>query len=334
MEHRNAPRAVTVPAPARHGAARTAAGPTSFLSSLDLGAEGQARVLDRAERLRELRRFRQGPRPLDGRTVALLFEKPSLRTRVTFDEGITRLGGHVIYLGPEEVGIGRRETAADVGRNLSRWVDGIVSRTFAHGTLVELAAAASVPVVNALTDREHPCQALADLLTLRQHLGEMRGRTVAFVGDGNNVCHSLLLAGALAGMHLRVATPVGYEPDPQIVADAVQTAHAVGGSVELFTLPADAVLGADAIYTDAWTSMGAEAEADLRRLRFAGFRVDAALLAIAPSALVMHCLPAHRGEEITDDVIDGPRSVVLDQAENRLYVQQALLAELLAPEST
>jgi len=328
MEHGDGSRAVTAPA-----RAPLAAGIHDYLSSADLDAAGQARVLDRAQRLREQHRLGHRSRPLADRTVALLFEKPSLRTRVTFDEGVGRLGGHVIYLGPEEVGIGRRETATDVGSNLSRWVDAIVFRTFAHATLVELAAAASVPVVNALSDREHPCQALADLLTLRQHLGDIRGRTLAFVGDGNNVCHSLLLAGALGGMHVRVATPAGYEPDPEIVAAAVQTAQDLGGSVELFTLPADAVHGADAVYTDAWTSMGAEAEADLRRLRFAGFRVDAALLATAPDALVMHCLPAHRGEEITDEVLDGPRSVVLDQAENRLYVQQALLVELLAPES-
>jgi ornithine carbamoyltransferase len=321
-----------VTAPAR--AERPAATLTDYLSAADLDAEAQARVLERAQRLREQHRLGHRPRPLTDRTVALLFEKPSLRTRVTFDEGITRLGGHAIYLGPEEVGIGRRETATDVGRNLSRWVDAIVSRTFEHATIVELAAGASVPVVNALSDREHPCQALADMLTLRQHLGDTRERRLAFVGDGNNVCHSLLLAGALGGMHIRVATPPGYEPDPEIVAGAVQTAQDLGGSVELFTLPADAVRGADAIYTDAWTSMGAEAEADLRRLRFAGFRVDAALLANAPDALVMHCLPAHRGEEITDEVLDGPRSVVLDQAENRLYVQQAVLVELLAPNTT
>jgi ornithine carbamoyltransferase len=306
---------------------------TDYLSSADLDAAGQERILERAARLRDQRRLGRLPQPLHGRQIALLFEKPSLRTRVTFDVGITTLGGHAIYLGPEEVAIGRRETATDVGRNLSRWVDAIVSRTFGHGTLVELAAAASVPVVNALSDREHPCQALADLLTLRQHLGELRGRTLAFVGDGNNVCHSLLLAGALAGLHLRVATPRGYEPDPAIVDLAAATAQEHGGSVTGLTLPADAVAGADAIYTDAWTSMGAEAEADLRRLRFAGYRVDGDLLAIAPDALVMHCLPAHRGEEITDEVIDGPRSVVLDQAENRLYVQQALLVELLAPDS-
>ncbi len=234
-----------------------------------------------------------------------------------------------MYLGPDEVGLGRRETAADIGRNLSRWVDAIVLRTFAHDTLMELADAASVPVVNALTDQEHPCQALADLLTLRQHLGELRGRTLAFVGDGNNVCHSLMLAGAIAGLHVRVATPPGYEPDPAFVGRAAQIAQRSGGSVSVGNDPRAAVRGADAVYTDTWTSMGAEAEADLRRLRFAGFRVDASLLADAPEALVMHCLPAHRGEEISDEALDGPRSVVLDQAENRLYVQQAILVDLL-----
>jgi ornithine carbamoyltransferase len=310
-----------------------ATAPRHLLSSHDLDADQQERLLTRAAALREQRRLGRLPSLLAGRQVALLFEKPSLRTRVTFDVGVTLLGGHAVYLGPDEVGIGHRETATDVGRNLSRWVDAIVMRTFAHDTLVELASAASVPVVNALSDREHPCQALADLLTLRQHLGDIRGRTLAFVGDGNNVCHSLLLAGALDGMHLRVATPPGYEPDPQVVSAAAQAAEQVGGSVELFSTPAGAVSGADAIYTDTWTSMGAEAEADLRRLRFAGFRVDAALIAHAPDALVMHCLPAHRGEEITDEVLDGPRCVVLDQAENRLYVQQALLVELITPGS-
>ncbi len=304
--------------------------PHHLLSSTDLDADQQDRLLSHAAALREKRRIGRLPSPLAGRQVALLFEKPSLRTRVTFDVGISLLGGHAIYLGPDEVGIGRRETATDVGRNLSRWVDAIVLRTFGHGTLLEVASAASVPVVNALSDREHPCQALADLLTLRQHLGDLHGRTLAFVGDGNNVCHSLTLAGALAGMHLRVATPPGYEPDSTILEEASAAAERTRGSVELFRAPADAVAGADAVYTDAWTSMGAEAEADLRRLRFADYRVDAALMAHAPDALVMHCLPAHRGEEITDDVLDGPRSVVLDQAENRLYVQQALLVELMA----
>ncbi|HUH17435.1 MAG TPA: ornithine carbamoyltransferase [Methylomirabilota bacterium] len=304
--------------------------PRHLLSSADLDADGLARILDAAAAMREWRAAGRLPRALAGRQVALLFEKPSLRTRVTFDVGIAALGGHALYLGPDEVGIGRRETAADIGRNLGRWVDAIVLRTFAHRTLLELAGATSVPVVNALTDHEHPCQALADLLTLQLHLGDLRGRTLAFVGDGNNVCHSLLLTGALAGLQVRVAAPAGYEPDATVVEQATHLARGCGGDVEVGNDPAAAVRGADAVYTDAWTSMGAEAEADLRRLRFAGFRVDATLLAHAPGALVMHCLPAHRGEEISDEALDGPRSVVLDQAENRLYVQQALLVDLLA----
>jgi ornithine carbamoyltransferase len=286
-------------------------------------------VLARAASLRDTGPARR-PQSLAGLQVAMLFEKPSLRTRVTFDVGIAQLGGRGVYLGPDEVGIGQRETATDVARNLSRWVDGIVFRTFAHATIAELAAASSVPVVNALSDREHPCQALADLLTLRQHLGPLPGRRLTFVGDGNNVCHSLLLSGALAGLHVRVATPPGYEPDPVVVREATLAARRSGGSIEVGTDPSAAVIGADAVYTDAWTSMGAEAETDLRRLRFTGYRVDADLLAACPDALVMHCLPAHRGEEISDAALDGPTSVVLDQAENRLYVQQALLVELLA----
>jgi ornithine carbamoyltransferase len=306
------------------------AGPRHLLSSGDLDAPMLERLLDSADRLRAQRATGSVPSLLAGRQVALLFEKPSLRTRVTFDVGVAALGGHALYLSPDEVGIGRRETATDIGRNLSRWVDAVVLRTFAHETLVEMAEASSVPVVNALTDLEHPCQALADVLTLRQHLRTLAGRALAFVGDGNNVCHSLLLTGALAGMRVRVATPPGYGPDPAIVAAATASAGETGGSVSIGTDPVEAVAGADAVYTDAWTSMGAEAEADLRRLRFGGYRVDGALLAHAPDALVMHCLPAHRGEEITDEALDGPRSMVLEQAENRLYVQQALLVELLS----
>jgi ornithine carbamoyltransferase len=315
---------------ARADPAPAQARPRHLLSSADLDADALDRVLDAAAALRVQRAQGTLPRSLAGRQVALLFEKPSLRTRVTFDVGVAALGGHALYLSPDEVGIGRRETAADIGRNLGRWVDAIVLRTFAHATLVELAATASIPVVNALTDLEHPCQALADVLTLRQHLGDVRGRTLAFVGDGNNVCHSLLLTATLAGMEVRVATPPGYGPNPDIVRAAIRAGRRNGGRVEIGTDPRAAVRGADAVYTDAWTSMGAEAEADLRRLRFAGFRVDAGLLAGAPGALVLHCLPAHRGEEISDEALDGVTSVVLDQAENRLYVQQALLVDLLS----
>jgi len=300
-----------------------------LLSAADLGDLGLTMLLNRAESLRSAHAARQLPPLLAGRQVALLFEKPSLRTRVTFDLAVSMLGGHAVYLGPDEVGIGRRETASDVGRNLSRWVDAIVLRTFAHATLVELAAAASVPVINALTDLEHPCQALADLLTLRQHLGSLRGRRLAFVGDGNNVLHSLLLAGALAGLDLRVATPRGCEPDPELVDVARRIGRTSGSRILIGHDPVAAVEAADAVYTDAWTSMGAEHQAAARRALFAGFQVNATLLRGAPDALVMHCLPAHRGEEISDALLDGPRSIALDQAENRLYTQAALLAELV-----
>ena len=325
MEHRHAHRAVI----ARAQPTPSATGLRHLLSSADLDPDGLERILASAATLREQRRAGRLPQPLAGRQVALLFEKPSLRTRVTFDVGVAALGGHPVSLGPDEVGIGRRESATDIGRNLSRWVDAIVLRTFAHRTLLELAQASSVPVVNALTDHEHPCQALADLLTLTDHLGELRGRTLAFIGDGNNVCHSLLLTAVLAGMDVRIATPPSYEPDADVVRHATRLAKNTGGEVTVGNDPRAAVRGSDAVYTDTWTSMGAEAEADLRRLRFAGFRVDAALLSEAPDALVMHCLPAHRGEEISDQALDGPQSVALDQAENRLYTQQALLVDLL-----
>ena len=313
----------------RAPAIETAAAPRHVLSAADLGELGIERLLTRADAFRHARQRRRLPNLLAGRQVALLFEKPSLRTRVSFEAGVTSLGGTAIYLGPDEVGLGTRESPSDIGQNLSRWVDAIVVRTFSHESVVELAAASSIPVVNGLTDLEHPCQALADVLTLRDHLGALRGRHLAFVGDGNNVCHSLLLAAATVGLHVRVATPAGFAPNADIVGAAAQAARIAGGSVTIGTDPAATVRGADAVYTDVWTSMGAEAEADERRIRFAGFRVDADLLTDAPGALVMHCLPAHRGEEISAGALDGPMSVALDQAENRLYAQQALLVEVL-----
>jgi ornithine carbamoyltransferase len=323
---------MTATVPRQATVAPAVSAPKHVVGAADFGALGLGRLLDRADALRTARATHRIPPLLAGRQVALLFEKPSLRTRVTFDIAVSTLGGHAIYLGPDEVGLGRRETAADVGRNLSRWVDAIVLRTFAHATLLELTGAADVPVVNALTDLEHPCQALADLLTLRQHLGPLRGRRLAFVGDGNNVLHSLLLSGSMAGLELRVATPPGCEPNAEIVTLARRLGRTSGSRIEIGHDPAAAVEGADAVYTDAWTSMGAESEADARRTLFAGFQVNDALLRRAPNALVMHCLPAHRGEEISDAALDGPRSVVLDQAENRLYTQQALLVELLETE--
>jgi ornithine carbamoyltransferase len=251
-----------VRAPARH-----------LLSAADLEALGLVRLLDRADLLRSERHRISPARPLDGRQVALLFEKPSLRTRVSFEVAVNGLGGHAIALGPDEVGLGKRESAADVARNLSRLVDAIVLRTFAHETLLEMADAASIPVVNALTDAEHPCQALADLFTLRQRFGRLSGLRVAFVGDGNNVANSLMLAGALAGVDVRVATPPGYAPDPAFVERARALAGVHRAWISVGTDPGEAVAGADAVYTDVWTSMGREAEADERHARFAGFTV-------------------------------------------------------------
>ena len=267
--------------------------------------------------------------PFAGRNVALIFDKPSLRTRVSFEVGIRRLGGATTTLTGAEVGVGSRETPEDVARTLSRYVDAIVIRMLSHATLVRLAAASEVPVVNALSEHEHPCQALADLVTIQEHLGGFRNRTLAFLGDGNNVCQSLLLAGAAVGLNVRVASPRGYEPDPAVVQHALALGRRTGAAIEVLDDPTAAVRGADAVYTDVWASMGDEAEAAERRRAFVPYRLTTELLRGAPDAVVMHCLPAHRGEEIEAEVIDGPRSVVFDQAENRLYAQQALLLLLL-----
>ena len=268
--------------------------------------------------------------PLERRTLAMLFQKPSLRTRVTFEAGMTQLGGHAIYL-TEGIVLGGRETVGDVARNLERFVDGIMARTGPHEVVVELAARASIPVINGLTIREHPCQALADLFTATEVLGpDLRGVPLAFVGDGNNVYHSLALMGATLGMEVRLAHPTGYGPNERIVARARALAEESGGSLVFESDPRAIVEGAAIVYTDAWTSMGQEAEAEERRDAFAPYQVNADLLAGAPDAFVMHCLPAHRGEEITSDVMDGPRSRVFEQSENRLHAQKALLVELLA----
>jgi ornithine carbamoyltransferase len=308
--------------------------PHHILSARDFAPLGMDSLFADAEALRCDRSVGRLRPLLAGRQVGLVFDKPSLRTRVSFDVGIQLLGGHAIFLGPDEVQLGRRELAADVGANLSRWLDAIVVRSSDPEALRELAAAASVPVINALDDLEHPCQALSDMLTLRQHLGELRGRVLAYVGDGNNVCHSLLIAGALCGLHMRAATPPAYQPQPAIVTVARRIAAEHGGSVEIGSDPVAVVRDADAVYTDVWASMGYEAEVAERRAQLAAYQVNAALLAGAPLALVMHCLPAHRGEEITADLLDGPRSVALEQAENRMYVQQALLLRVLgAPQA-
>ena len=272
--------------------------------------------------------------PLIGRTIAMLFQKPSLRTRVSFEAGMVQLGGHAVYL-TNDVVLGARESVHDVARNLERMVDAIVVRTGSHEVAVELAAQADVPVINGLTLREHPCQALADMFTIEERFGRLDGLVVAFVGDGNNVYHSLALLGAALGMEIRLAHPPGYAPNDRIVTRARELADASGARLQFGHDPMEAVRGAAIVYTDAWTSMGQEAETEERRDAFAGFRVDDALLdAAGPDSLAMHCLPAHRGEEITSAVMDGPRSLIWEQSENRLHVQKGLLVELLGGQPT
>jgi ornithine carbamoyltransferase len=267
---------------------------------------------------------------LQGKQLALIFEKPSLRTRVTFEVGMTSMGGCAIYLDHTKPRLGERESIKDIARNLERWVHGIVARTFAHAAVQELAEHASIPVINALTDLLHPCQALADYFTLGEKLGRLKGLKLAFVGDGNNVCHSLMVTGAKLGVSVNVATPSGFEPKAEIVEDAKAFAKKTGAKVHLFNDPVEAVAGAQAVYTDVWASMGQEYAAHLRAQVFAPYRVTEELMATAGhGALFMHCLPAHRGQEVIDAVIDSPQSIVFDQAENRLHVQKALLLLLL-----
>ena len=299
-----------------------------FLSIDDLGEGELTAVLDLAARLKDDPASAAGA--LVGKAVALIFEKPSTRTRVSFEVGIALMGGHPLALSSSELQLGRGETIEDTGRVLSRYVHAVVLRTFGQIRLELMAGAATVPVVNALSDYEHPCQAVADLLTIKEQRGDLAGVTLTYLGDGNNVAHSLLLGGAKLGMHVRVATPPGFEPIPQVVARAEDLAGQTGGSVTITHDATAAVKESDVLYTDVWASMGQEEEAAERALVFAPYRLDGDKLeAAAEGAIAMHCLPAHRGEEITDEVIDGPQSVVWDQAENRLHAQKALLLHLL-----
>ncbi len=267
---------------------------------------------------------------LSGKTLALLFEKPSLRTRVSFEVAIQQLGGQAIYLSPAEVGLGKRESVADVARVLSRYVDAIVARTFSHNTLEILAGYTSVPVINALSDREHPCQILADLFTIYEKKGELKGLTIAYIGDGNNVAHSLLLAAALAGLNFRIASPEGYQVEEKVLSTAQGYAIDSGAKIVLTEKPNQAAINADIIYTDVWTSMGQEAESKKRLKAFAGYQVNSKLLALArEGAILMHPLPAHRGEEVAEGILESPASVVFDQAENRMHLTKALLVSIL-----
>jgi ornithine carbamoyltransferase len=299
-----------------------------FLSLSDLTTAEIFALLDLAA---DLKAHPEGlGRALEGRTGVMIFEKPSLRTRVTFEIGLVQLGAQAIYLAPGDVALGRREPAPDVARNLARWVDVLIVRTFGQQVLVGMASAVEIPVINALSDLLHPCQIVADLLTLRERKGRLAGQKVAYVGDGNNVAHSLILGAAKTGIHLSLATPGGYEPSPAILAEAARDAPATGAQIRVLREPQEAVRGADAVYTDVWTSMGQENETERRRKDFAAYRVDRKLMSLArPDAVFLHCLPAHRGEEVAPEVLDGPQSIALAQSENRLPAHKAILLALL-----
>ena len=301
-----------------------------LVSIADLAPEQLTELLDLAIELKtKLKQGRTEPL-LEGKTLAMIFEKPSLRTRVTFDVGMFQLGGHAVYLGPNDIQLGKRESVADVARNLGRWVDGVMARTFSHQTIVELARNADIPVINGLSDLEHPCQVLAAALGLREKRDSLDGLKVVFVGDGNNVANSLMLLCPRLNMDFVIACPEGYEPNRELTEQARAFAQHQGTTVQILPDPYQAVKGADLIYTDVWASMGQEAEAEERRKVFSPYQVNKRLLGSAkPGCLVTHCLPAHRGEEITDEVLDGPNCIALDEAENRLHIQKAILVILM-----
>ena len=302
--------------------------PKDFLTLADWTADELRSILDRAAELKKLLKNGERPQTLQGRTLAMFFEKPSLRTHVTFQAGMTQLGGHAILLRPEQIGIGTRESPSDVARNLSRWVDGIVARTYSHALVEELARVATIPVVNGLTDFLHPCQVTADFQTIAEH-GDLSHAVIAYVGDGNNMANSLILGCAVLGLTLNLATPGSHRPAPRVCRWADEMATRSGARISWNEDPRKAVRGASFVYTDTWASMGQEDEAELRRKVFAKYQLNDELLALAPDAWVLHCLPAHRGDEITDSVLDGERSIVFDQAENRLHAQKAILERLM-----
>lgn len=300
----------------------------NFISIHDLSLYQFSKILDLTREIKDnSHRFRN---KLKGKILAMIFQKPSLRTRMTFEVGMLQLGGEAVYLSPSDIQIGTRETVYDTGKNLERWVDAIMIRTFAHQNVIDLAQVCRIPVINALTDLLHPCQAMADFFTLKEKRGDLVNFKLAYVGDGNNVCHSLLSAAAKAGSKMSVATPPGYEPDPEIQKQAELDGKETGASFFFTNDPSEAVENADAVYTDVWASMGQEQEKEKRAKLFAPFQVNESLMAKAKEeAFFMHCLPAHRGEEVTDDVIDSSKSVVYDQAENRLHVQKVIMLSLL-----
>lgn len=302
-----------------------------FIAIADYSAEDLKRMLDLAVKLKK-EYFEKGNEPiLKGKVLAMLFSKPSLRTRISFDMGMRHLGGDALFISPDEIGLGKREAISDVARVLSGYVSGIMARVFAHEHVLELAKWASIPVINGLSDYNHPCQAMADVMTIYEKFGHMDGLKVSFIGDGNNVATSLLHACAKLGMDFTIASPEGYDLNAKALADAKEMAKVSGISIKTLRDPKEAVSGVDVIYTDTWTSMGQEAETEKRKVVFPPYQVNNALLKLAsPNAIVMHCLPAHRGQEITDEVADGPQSALFPQAHNRLHAQKAILVELLA----
>lgn len=302
-----------------------------FICMADYTQEEIYQIFEVAQSLKEKQRRREPHPLLAGKTMGMIFTKSSTRTRVSFEVGIYQLGGYGLFLSANDIQLGRGETIHDTAKTLSRYLDGIMIRTFAHQDVLDLAKYASIPVINGLTDLLHPCQIMGDFLTILEKKGQLQGLKLAFIGDGNNIAHSLLIGGAKVGMDVVIACPVSYEPDSAIYQQASAIAGTTGARLQVVHDPREAVVGADVVYTDVWASMGQEKERDKRIQDFAGYCVDAQLLKLAKAeAIVMHCLPAHRGEEITDEVMDGPQSVVFDEAENRLHIQKAIMALVMA----
>ncbi len=301
-----------------------------FLALADYTPEDIRYLIDLGIELKRKQKAGEVYHPLAGKTLAMIFEKSSTRTRVSFEVGMTQLGGNAIFLSKNDIQLGRGETIADTARTLSRYVDGIMIRTFAHQNVVELARGATVPVINGLTDLSHPCQALTDYMTVLEHKGTLEGLKIAYIGDGNNMVHSLMVGAAKLGLHIAVASPAGYEPDAEVVGITRETAAKTGGKYTFHYDPKEAIENADVVYTDVWASMGMEAEQQEREQAFKSFQVNAELTQYAKHDYIfLHCLPAHRGEEVSAEVIDGQHSVVFDQAENRLHAQKAILAALM-----
>jgi ornithine carbamoyltransferase len=299
-----------------------------FLSIADWSTEQLLELLALSRKMKDFPAYYH--HALQGKSIAMIFEKQSLRTHVTFDVGIDQLGAHSVYLSPSDISLGKRESVHDVAKNIERWVDGVVIRTFAHKTCTDMAKHMKIPVINALTDLEHPCQAVGDFLTILEHLGSFRKKKLVYLGDGNNVCHSLMLMAGKVGMNFTAVTPRHYPPNPMVTKQALEAAKHTGAKIVIVHKPKDGVRQADVIYTDVWASMGQEKEREQRAKDFKEFQVNKKLMSYArDSAIFMHCLPAHRGEEVTDEVIDSPQSVVFDEAENRLHTQKAIMYTLL-----